>query len=102
MPAFAVAVEIGVQQVSRTFFAQAEVFDECREIEKRIVVAGIFPVEEAQGRNADDIFGDQVVVTAAGPCRLPGIRRDIHAHRDEAVISIDVLRIDRRGSGRIE
>ena len=46
--------------------------DDCRQIEERIVVAGVLPVEEARPGRVDDVLDDEVVVTEAqvGPMFL--------------------------------
>lgn len=44
-PAFAIALEIGIEKASGEACGQVMMCNDSREIEKRIVVAGIFPIE---------------------------------------------------------
>ncbi len=59
-----VAIEVNVEQEITPVSREVMVGNERGEVEKRIVVARIFPVEKTHVRRCDDVFGDEIVVTA--------------------------------------
>ena len=96
-PAFAIALEIGIEKASGEFCGQVVMCDDGRKIEEWIVVASIFPVEESQiGQvgycNCNNVLSDEIIVTTAKSRRRPMplnnidvIQRHCRFARDDAV-----------------
>ena len=99
-PAFPISVKVGIEKSKSETLAKLMVLNNGCKIEKRIVVAGVFPIEESYFGCRDDIGGDQVVVAAAKVMRLTKRLDDVGAMCNKIRVGVLNFRnVAARGDG---
>ena len=61
-PALAITIKVGIEKTCRYFVAQFVMFDDCRKVKERVVVASVFPIEKHDIGCCNDVGGDEIVM----------------------------------------